>query len=517
MSIALVRAAARRGELATRSALGAARPHLLRQLGIEMGLLAAAGIAAGLVVASQAIAAVKILAPAGVPRLGEVTLDATVVATAIGSTLAVTALLTLAPIVATARTHAGEALRAGRGSMGDRWSYRIRHTLVVFEIAAALVLLLATLALVQGLRQLDAAPLGFDPDPVFQARVSLPVSYRSPDDISRFYDRLSERLRAAPGVEHVGVISVAPLSGLLSTVPFSVEGHAVERGSVMANLRAITPAYPAAMGMPLAAGRMFSEDDRANTPHVAMVSAALADRFLRDAAIGKRLMINDNNTGPRPVQIVGVLDNVRHVSLDGPPAIDIYLPLRQIHQDGAGILRNNQFWMVRTPAAPALFRATFLAEVRGLDPDAAISGPGSMRTLVDAWLAPRRFNLGLFGAFALSAILIAVTGLYGLVAYAVNQRRQEIGLRMAIGATPAAVVLLVVRHAAMLSLAGALAGIAVAINARGLLAGMTAGARLQPLPVIVATITLIGIVLVAAWLPARRAARIDPTVALRME
>jgi putative ABC transport system permease protein len=504
ISIALVRATGRRQELATRVAMGASRLHLLRQLSIEMGLLAAAGLATGLLVASQAIAAVTAFAPAGVPRVREVTLDTTVVVFAIASAIAVAALLTLAPLAAMARVNAGDALRASRGSIGDRWSHRVRHALVVFEIAAALVLLLATVMLVQGLRQLAVVPLGFDPDPVFQARVSLPASYRSPDEISRLYDRLSERLRAAPGVQQVGVISVAPLSGLLRSVPFTVEGQAVERAATMANLRTITPGYPAATGMRLKDGRTFTEDDRAGAPHVALVSAALAERFLGAAAIGQRLMINDNNTGPRPVQIVGVVHNVRHISLDTAAELDIYVPLRQIHQDGMTGIRDNHFWMVRTQSAPELFRATFMEHLRSLDPDVAMSGGGSMRTLVEAWLAPRRFNLGLFGAFALSAILIAVTGVYGLVAYAVHQRRQEIGVRMALGATPGDAVRLVVRQAAILSLAGGVLGIAMAGVARGLLAGMTSDVRLSPAAMAIAAIVLAAVVMLAAWLPVRR-------------
>jgi putative ABC transport system permease protein len=515
LSIALVRATGRHHELATRVAMGASRRHLLLQLSMEMGLLAAAGIAAGLIVASQAVAAARAFGPAGVPRLAEVTLDATVVAFAVISTLAVAALLTLAPLALLARADGADVLRASRGSAGDAWSHRIRHGLVIFEIASALVLLLATMSLVQGLRHLGVVPLGFDPDPVFQARVSLPSTYRSPDDVSRFADRLSEQLRAAPGVQQVGVISVAPLSGLIRSVPFTVEGQAEERGGTMANLRAISPAYLAAVGMRLNDGRGVSDDDRANGPPVALVSAALADRFFAAAAVGRRLMINDNNTGPRPVQIVGVVDNTRHVSLDAPAELDIYVPLRQIHPDGMTAVRDNHFWMVRTHSAPGRFRATFVEHLRRLDPDVAMSGGGSMRESIGAWLAPRRFTLGLFAAFALSAILLAATGLYGLVAYAVQQRRREIGVRIAIGATARDVVWLVVRQAVTLAAIGAVIGAWLAQASQRVIAGMTP-VRLDPATIAAAVALLMSLVLVAAWLPARRAARIDPAETLRM-
>jgi hypothetical protein len=236
----------------------------------------------------------------------------------------------------------------------------------------------------------------------------------------------------------VGVISIGPLSALLATVPFAVEGRpTAERDRSSANLRVISPGYPQTVGTRLREGRLFSENDRPNTPRVALVSAALAEAFLSGGALGHRLLIDDNNEGPRPVEIVGVLEDVRHMALDAPPALDVYVPLRQLHPDGVSQLRNNQFWMVETASAPQMFRATFLAHLRALDPDAAVSGAGPMRELHDAWLGPRRFNLGVFSAFASTAVLLAVLGLYGLVSYAVSQRTPEIGLRMAIGATPA--------------------------------------------------------------------------------
>jgi predicted permease len=514
-SLALVRANARRAELITRVAIGASRWHLARQLTVEMLVLAVIGTALGFAVATPAIAAVRVWAPATVPRLGEVSLDVTVVLFAMGVTLVVTTLLTIAPLTVVAGTRAGDVLRSSRGSIGDRWNQRTRHALVVSEISAALVLLLATLVLVEGLRQLNAVPLGFDPGGVFQARVSVPPAYRSPDAVARFYDRLAERLIAAPGVDRLGVISVAPLSGLLATVPFTVEGQTAERGSPMANLRAISPGYLGTVGTRLLEGRGVEETDRANTPHVGLVSAALADRFFGGNAVGQRLLINDNNQGPRPIEIVGVVENVRQAALDLPPALDIYLPLRQIHQDGVGLLRNNHFWMLKTRSDPAAFRATFLTHLREVDPDAAVSGEGTMGQFVDAWLGPRRFNLGLFGAFAVTSILLAVSGLYGLVAYAVSQRAREIGVRMAIGATARDVLLMILRQAATLGLVGALFGLLIAGAARPLIVGMIGDVQLGPFVIGVTTSVLIAVVLVAAWVPARRAAQVEPVLALK--
>jgi predicted permease len=378
----------------------------------------------------------------------------------------------------------------------------------------------------QNLRRLQHAHPGFDPDAVFQARLSIPPRFRSPDEVSRFYERLADRLTSAPGVEQVGVISVAPLSGLLATVPFSIAGEPVDqRERLSANLRAISPAYPLTVGTRLLQGRLFLESDRPDTPPVALVSAALAERLLSGRAVGRQLLIDDNNQGPRPIEIVGVVENVRHTALDLPPALDIYIALRQVHPDGVAMIRNNQFWMVRTASDPAAFRATFLAHLRAIDPDVAISDTGPMRQFVDDWFGPRRFNLGLFGAFAATAVLLAVLGLYGLASYAVGQRVPEIGVRMAIGATRQDVQWMILRQAVRLSLAGVAIGLGLAAGLPPLItraipsAALAAddGAWLDPAVAAATTGLLMGIVLVAAWLPARRAALIDPTRALRAQ
>jgi putative ABC transport system permease protein len=390
--------------------------------------------------------------------------------------------------------------------------------MVVAEMSAALVLLLATIVLFQNLQRLQEIHPGFDPEGVFQARVSIPPAYRSPEDVALFYERLSERLAAVPGVERVGVVSVAPLSGLLMTVPFTVAGETLtERRAPSANLRAISPGYFPTVRTGLLHGRNFSERDGSTSPPVAIVSAALAARFLSGRALGRRLLIDDNNEGPRPVEIVGVVENVRQSALDLPAELDVYVPLRQVHPDGlAGIL--NQFWQVRLRSdAETALRTTFVTHLRAVDPDAAISGAGPMRQLVDTWLAPRRFNLRLLGAFALTALLLALSGLYGLVSYAVSQRTQEIGVRMAIGATERDVRRTILSQAARLGLAGVAAGLGLAAAVRPLAWRLVPAVTIHPAIALATAALLVAVALVAAWLPARRAARIEPTLALRAQ
>jgi putative ABC transport system permease protein len=517
VALALVRANGRRAELAMRVAIGAGRLHLVRQLTVEALLLAAIGSAAGWLIATEAIAAAPLWAPPSIPRLDEVRLDGAVALFTVAITAVATLLLGAAPLGAIARTHAADVLRAAsRGAFGDRWNQRLRQVLVVAEISAALVLVLATIALVQNLRALEGLQPGFNPDGVFQARVSVPATYRTPEDVARFYDRLFERLATTPGATRIGVTSIAPLSGLLATVPFSVAGQlATERDRTSANLRAISPHYFATVGTRIVLGRSFAETDRLDAPRVALVSAALADRVLTGNAIGQRLLINDNNEGPRPVEIVGVVENVRHTALDVPPAFDLYIPLGQIHLDGVTFVRNNQFWMVKTDSDPAAFHATFVAHLRAVDPDAAVSGTGTMRQFVDAWLGPRRFNLALLAAFACTAILLAVSGLYGLVAYAVSQRAAEIGLRIAIGATERDVHRMILRQAAALGVTGSVVGLMFAGAARPFMVGLVQDVSINPAVAVAAASMLVAVVLMAAWLPARRAARIDPTLTLK--
>ena len=519
VALVLVRANERRGELSVRVAVGASRLHLARQLTVEALLFTLVGSGIGWVLAEWALSIAVSWAPASIPRLAEATVDGRALAYAILLAAAATALLTVAPLGVVLRARAGDVLRlASRGAMGDRWNRRVRQALVVGEISAALVLLLATTVLLQNVLRLQDVHPGFHPDSVFQARVSIPPTYRSPDDLARFYDRLIERLVGLPGVEAAGVISVAPLSGLLAMVPLAVEGEPrPEGGFPSVNLRVITPGYPSAVGTRVVSGRSFSETDRSSTPPVALVSSALAEQVPQRSTPGSSSP--DRRQQQRP-ETRRSRRRRRERPPDGarrPPALDVYIPLRQIHPDGVSFFRSNQFWMVRTSTPPSAFRLPFVTHLRAVDEDAAVSGTGTMRQYVDAWLGPRRFALGLFGAFSLSGVLLAVCGLYGLVSYTVSQRRREIGLRMAIGATERDVHRLILRQAARLGLAGAVLGYGIAAIARPLVARMAQDASLPPGLALAMTALLLALVTVAAWVPARRAARIPPTEALRGE
>jgi ABC-type antimicrobial peptide transport system permease subunit len=289
---------------------------------------------------------------------------------------------------------------------------------------------------------------------------------------------------------------------------------------MMANLRAITPGYLDAAGTRLLQGRALLETDRSETPPVALVSQALADRLLSGRVLGQQLLINDNNSdGPRPLEVVGVVENVRYAALSLPGTMDIYLPFRQVHPDSVSDIRDNQFWMVRTATDPAAFARVFLEHLRSVDRDAAESHMGPMDQVVENSLGPRRFNLALFAAFAATAVLLAVVGLYGPVSYAVSQRGPEIGLRLAIGATPGDVQRMILKQAATLGLLGTVLGAGLAGAGLPLVSSLlpTVDAAASTAIATGAATLLLAVVLTAAWWPARRAARTEPTVALRVQ
>jgi putative ABC transport system permease protein len=519
VSLALVQANERSTEFSIRVAMGASRLRLWRQLMLESFVLAVMGSGVGWILAIWIVSVAVRSAPPSIPRLAEAGIDATVLGFAGLIAGAATSILTVTPLRSVMKARAGDALHsANRGSLGDRWTGRVRQVLVVSEISVALVLLVATTVVFRGVRRLQEVNPGFNPDPVFQARISIPSRYQSADDISRFYDRLSERLVTLPGVRSVGVISVAPLSGLLRMVPFTIEGEAQhERDLPSVNLRLVSAEYLGVVGTRLLSGRSFSEADRLDTPPVALVSSGLAVRVLNHAALGRRLLIHDNSKGPRPVQIVGVVEDVRQTALDAPPAFDVYLPLRQIHPQAIESFRDYQFWMISTRTPPASFRLAFVANLRAVDPDAAIANAGAMRDYVEAALGPRRFSLGLFAAFSLTGVLLAVSGLYGLVSYSVSQRQREIGLRMAIGATEGAIRRMIFRQAALLGLAGCAVGGCLVVVARPLASHMAQDVSIPVLPAMTIAALLFVLVVIAAWLPARRASLIQPTAALRGE
>ena len=520
LNLLLIRGLARQSELVVRRALGGSRWHLTALLAGEGTLLAAIGGAAGALLACGLVRVVSTLVAARVPRAEEATVDLRTLAFVLGMSVVAAAAFSVLPVVAALRAAPESTLRGGGRAGQSRQHARIRDVLVVAQIGFAVIVGAATAALANSLVRLARAPLGFRADSVFIARVSLPSAYRAPGDVARFVRELETRLSSTSDVVSVGATSMAPLSGLLWAANFEVVGGtraASPRDRQVANLRAVTPGYLASIGAIIHAGRGFTSQDDERAPRVAIVSRALAERYMngRDP-IGQTILIDDNDDGPRPLLVVGVVENMRHVDLEGPPSPDVFIAMSQVHRDDVPLVTANQFWAVRVRSDPARLAPAFARAVRDVDPAAALSRPTTLRAFVDDALAARRFSVALLIAFAIIAIVLSALGCFALLAYAVEQRRREISLRMAFGASPSAVWRFVVRQALWLTCAGAAVGVIGAIAIGGLLSRLMFGVSpTAPLSLAAVTSLVAAASLVAAMLPARRAALTDPMLVLR--
>ncbi|HUD71332.1 MAG TPA: ABC transporter permease [Dongiaceae bacterium] len=519
-NLALARASGRRREMAIRAALGAGRGRLVQQLLTENLLLAALGGLAGLALAYHGIPVLLALSPATLPRVAEVAIDRRV----LGFTLSLSVLAGLTfgllPAWRATRVDLEEALReGGRGLVGGRRQARARGLLVVAQIALSLVLLVAAGLLLRSFARLQSVSPGFDTDNVLAIHLSLPQS-RYPDRaaISRFTEALQGRLETLPGVEAVGCVSLLPLSGWGSAVPFTIEGRDAPAGEEMVTeYRLASPGYFSALGIPRVAGRGFDAHDTATTGPVAIVSHTFAKRFWPDGnPVGAHLRIDDNDRGPRAVTVVGVAGDVRDRGLDAEPSPILYLPIEQVHEDGVVWLTNQNYWLLRSAVDPLTLREPVRRAIQAVDRDAPSSDIRPMEQYLQASVAPRRFNLWLLTLFAGAALVLAGTGLYGVIAYGVAQRRHEIGIRMTLGATGRDVLRLVLGEGMRLLAAGAALGLVAAWGVTRFMAALLFDVSATDPSTYLTISAILGLVaLLACYLPARRAAAVDPLVALR--
>lgn len=520
LNLVLARAVGRQGETAVRLALGASAPRIAVQLLTEGALLVTAAGVIGVVVAQVAISYAASHLAAITPRIEETRLSVSVLGLVFGVCATAVLLFCLVPILVARRVSPQTALRgAGRTGGTSPTQARLRSSFVVAEVAFAVIITSATAALVQSLIQLQRVQLGYRPDSVFVARLSLPPQrYRTPSDLARFYSAMSAGLASTPGVVTAGASSIAPLTGLLAAIPFTPAQAvpALRRDWPSANYRAVSPAYFAAIGTRRIAGRVIADQDDDAAPRVAVVNRTLAEQSFPGASpVGRDLLIDDNNTGPRPVTIVGVVDDVREVDLENPVTPDIFISIKQVHPDATSFVAATQFWAVRLRTDPAAFGPSFLRTLHDVDPTVAIAGLTDLRSYVDAAIAPRLFSVRLLVAFTLIALLLTTLGVYAIAAYAVEQRRREIGVRMALGATPQSIVSLMLGRTLRLAGLGVLAGILGAYAASGFMSRLMFGVS-PGSPALLAAVStfLLVTALVASWVPATRAARIDTLRAL---
>jgi putative ABC transport system permease protein len=518
----LVRAAERRREMSIRSALGATRSQVVKQLLLESALLATGGGMLGALLAPIGIRGLVALSPSSIPRAGEIGLDGAVLTFAVLVSLVAAIVCGLAPALATSHGDLAQQLNEGaRGSTEGGRGKALRTGLVVVEVALSLVLLAGAGVLLKSFSKVQTVDTGFDPHEVLAVRLSLPKArYPHLAEVTRFYEALLPRVRTIPGASAVGVVQMLPLGGGIASVPFTIVGRAFSREEVpQGQYRIVNPMYLQAMRISLLAGREFNESDTDRTPLVCHINQTLATRFWPEGgAVGAHLMLDDNDFGPRQAEVVGIIHDVKDRGLEAAPSFDIYIPLRQTHEDAVGQLQDNQYWVVRTDGEPLVLANAFREQVRSVDGDVAASNVRSMDQYLSLTIAPRRFNLQLLSVFALAALALALAGIYGVISYSVNQRAHEIGVRMAMGARRSHVLRMVIADGIKPVLAGLALGILSVFGLAKALASLVYAVSASD-PATLAGVTLVfGCVSLAAlYFPARRATRIDPLVILRTD
>lgn len=516
-NLMLARATARYKEIAVRTALGAGRARIVRQLLTESVLISLSGGGLGLLLAWWGMEALLHFVPENLPRLSEIALDRW----ALGFTFAVS-LLTgvvfgIAPALQASKVDLMEAMKDGaHGSSTGAGKARLRGALIVAEVAIALMLLVGAGLLVQTLLKLQRVNLGFDAHNVLTATVELPeAQYAKPEQKVNFYRRLKERVQVLPGVVQASAILPLPISGNNAGGDFQIEGHTASAGEEPhADMRWIELDYFSTMKIPLLAGRDFTAQDGLKSTPVVIINQSLAQSsFPNEEPIGKRLELPFGETGTTKYQIVGIAQDVRHRSeLGRGYSPELYLPYAQLPFLGQMSL------VVRTQSAPGSLARAIQNEVAALDREIVLSDVKTMEQYLGNAVAQPRFSALLFALFAVIALLLAAIGLYSVMAYSVTQRTHEIGIRMALGAQTSSVLRLMIGQGMRLTLIGVAFGLAGAFALarlmKTLLFGITAT---DPVTFGLIALLLTLMALIACWIPARRAAKVDPMIALRYE
>jgi predicted permease len=515
-NLLLARAAGRQKEVAVRSALGASRWRLVRQFLTESMLLGLAGGALGLLLASWcARALVRMFPPTifniSIPHLEKIPMDGWVMGFAVAASLLTSVLFGLVPALHATVNTENSLKESGRGLAGSTKGKRFRSALVVAELALSLILLTAAGLTLRSFVHLLGSDLGFNPDDVLTVRVLLPgYKYKTAVERIAFSEQALAQIRSLPGVKAAGTVTFLPLSGWWGVRGVSVEGQsALENQKPIAPSSSVTPDYFRAMGIPLVKGRFFEDHDDQGAPPVAIISKSLAQRLMPNSdPLGKRLEV-DGVKGA--VAVVGVVSDVSQLGTTSPTTAGIYLPFSQAP---APII----CFAIRTVEDPLSVVKAAQNAIWAVDKDQAVGYVMSMNQLTSDSLAPQRILMIVLGVFGGLALLMAVIGTYGVIASSAAQRTHEIGVRMALGARPDDVLRLVVGQGLGMVLLGVVIGLAGTFGLMRFVSSLLYGVRpTDQVTLVVAAVVLAGAALLASYIPARRASRVDPMVALRYE
>jgi predicted permease len=507
-NLLLARAAGRQKEMAIRAALGASRWRVVRQLLTESLLLATSGGAAGLLLAWRGVELLPSVAPDNLPRAYDIRLDTRVAGFTFLVSLLTGIVFGLLPALQASKINLGVTLKEGGRGAAGLLRRRLRGFLVVSEVALAFVLLIGTGLLIRSFVRLTEVNPGIDPRGVLTMDIPLPDAKYSGGRGTAFFQQTLERVRALPGVEAAAVTNSVPLSGSHASTDFGIEGRpAPTQQTFNAGVRIISPDFFRTFRIPLVKGRLLAESDGANAPPVVVVNESLARiYFANEYPLGKRIKYKGVFRS-----IVGVVGDVKHSALEEEAKPEFYLTIAQLPPTSMSMV-------VRTSGDPMQMLASVREQVWAVDKDLPITNIETMERLMAKSVAPRRFNLLLLGLFALVGLVLAAVGLYGVLSYTVTQRTREIGVRMALGAQTGDVLRLVIGEGMKLALIGTSLGLGGALALTQLLKTLLFGvSSTDPLTFIVITAVLIIVALLACWIPARRATKLDPMTTLRSE
>jgi putative ABC transport system permease protein len=517
-NLLLARAATRETEMAVRTALGAGRARLVRQLLTESVLLSLVGAGFGLLLAVWGVELLTNLKPQGIPRLDNVRIDGVVILFTIAVGVVTGVLFGLVPAFAATRGLSATLKESGRGAVTSRSAGRVRGALVVTELALAVMLLVGAGLLMRSFIKLQAVDPGFKVDPALTFDLTLPdARYKEMEQQIAFYDQLLPRLRGLPGVQAASAVMGLPLAGLDFIISFEVAGRPPVPPAQQPSMqvRVATPEYFSTLGISLKRGRMFTEDDRLQSPKVVLITEAAAKQYFpNEDPIGKTIKLGWGRGPGKPRaggEVVGVVGDIKAEGLDDPNQPQIYMPLRQWPVSFMTVV-------LKTSVPPTSLTEAARAQVAAIDPNLPLSNLGTLDAIVAKSISQQRFYMTLLSVFAAVALVLAAIGIFGVLSYAVSQRTREIGIRMALGAQERTVIGLVVRQAMALVAAGVVAGTLLALYLSQTMTKMLFSVRpTDPTTFVSVAAVLAGVALLASYLPARRATRVDPIVALRSE
>jgi putative ABC transport system permease protein len=518
-NLLLARSGSRQKEMAIRASLGAGSGNLIAQLLTESVMLSLAGGVLGLGLAYLLLKLLVWVGPAALPRMQDIQMDWTVVAFTFAASVATGLVFGLAPALTALRTNLNVALRqSGRGTVSSG-SKHLRTALVIAEVALSVVLLAGAGLLLRSFWSLQSVNPGFQPEGTLTFRMSLPKARYDGFESAAFLRRLLEKMAALPGVASAGLTRDVPLSGGNPSLNFEIDGREKLDTQLQprARFRIASAHYFEAIGLPLIQGRFFNESDTEKSPPVAIINQALAKRdFPNQNPIGMRMKTGFDSSPW--YTIAGVVGDTHHLGLDAETGPEMYFPYLQVPADQIYFVASTTTFVLRTQPGmdPVSLASAARSEVRQLDPELAIFQVRSMDQLVNSSIAMPRFRSMLLLSFAIAALALAAIGIYGVIAYSVSQRTQEIGVRMAMGAEAKDVVGMIVGEGLRMAVAGVVAGLALALLLAGVLEKFLYGIHVRDLSTFLLTpIFLMAVAFVASYLPARRATRVDSVAALR--